>query len=145
VTLIVPMDAGRRIRAHEKVLLAGEILSTYVSVRKWLRQRGIRQVMERLREGKGELAAVRTRADAHGTGVRLGHIVQKTLAVLPTDSRCLMRSLVLTRLLARRGIETSLVIGVRTEPAFGAHAWVEHDGVPLLPALDVLDRRLVEV
>ena len=59
--------------------------------------------------------------------------VARTLRLLPTDSRCLMRSLVLSALLARRGIDSSLVIGVRTAEAFGAHAWVEHEGRPLLP------------
>jgi hypothetical protein len=46
-----------------------------------------------------------------------------------------MQSLVLTRLLARRGIETRLVIAVRPGERFAAHAWIEHDEVPLLPAI----------
>jgi hypothetical protein len=45
-----------------------------------------------------------------------------------------MRSLVLTGMLARRGIDTRLVISVRPGDRFAAHAWVEHDGVALLPA-----------
>jgi hypothetical protein len=43
-----------------------------------------------------------------------------------------VRSLVLTRLLARRGIASTLVIGTRTTPEFLAHAWVELQGTPLL-------------
>jgi hypothetical protein len=45
-----------------------------------------------------------------------------------------MRSLVLTALLSRRGIASTLVIGVRPGGEFGAHAWVEHEGAPLLPS-----------
>jgi hypothetical protein len=52
---------------------------------------------------------------------------------MPFDSRCLIRSLVLVRILARRRIASSLVLGVSTTPAFEAHAWVEHAGVALLP------------
>jgi hypothetical protein len=62
---------------------------------------------------------------------------------MPADSRCLMRSLVLTRLLARRGIESRLVISVRPGERFAAHAWVEHDGVALLPADAPQSERLV--
>ncbi len=67
-----------------------------------------------------------------------------TVRLLPTDSRCLVRSLVLTRLLGRRGVPSSLVIGVMSEPQFAAHAWVEHGGAPLLsPGTGF--QRLVEV
>jgi hypothetical protein len=77
-------------------------------------------------------------------GVRLGQAMGKTLRHIPFDARCLMRSLVLTRLLAMRGIEASLVIAVRSEPSFKAHAWVEADGVPLIepagPPFEVISR-----
>jgi hypothetical protein len=51
---------------------------------------------------------------------------------------------VLTRLLASRGIRSSLVIGVRSEPEFEAHAWVECAGIALLPPGDDSYGRLVE-
>jgi hypothetical protein len=62
-----------------------------------------------------------------------GRGVTRTLRALPTDSRCLMQSLVLVDILARHGVTTSLVIGVRPGEDFLAHAWVELDGRPLLP------------
>jgi hypothetical protein len=49
------------------------------------------------------------------------------------------------RLLARRGIASRLVIGARTAPDFLAHAWVEHDGKPVLSMLDGSFGRLVEL
>ena len=42
--------------------------------------------------------------------VRLGRAVTRTLPLLPSDSRCLMRSLVLTSVLARRGLPSTVVI-----------------------------------
>jgi hypothetical protein len=64
---------------------------------------------------------------------------------LPTDTRCLTRSLVLSRLLARRAIPSTLVIGVRSEPSFLAHAWVEHGGSAVLPTNRDVYQRLAEL
>jgi hypothetical protein len=52
---------------------------------------------------------------------------------------------VLTRILASRGIETKLVIGVRADAGFAAHAWVELDGVALLDPTEFAAGRLVEI
>jgi hypothetical protein len=75
----------------------------------------------------------------------LGRAVSRTLTFLPTDGRCLVSSLVLSRLLERRRIDASLVVAVRQEPGFGAHAWVEHRGRPLLQPGDLSYQRLVEL
>jgi hypothetical protein len=54
----------------------------------------------------------------------------------PVD--CLVRSLVVVRLLRRRGIAAEFRLGVRTLTGrFEAHAWVEHGGVPLGEDADV--------
>jgi hypothetical protein len=71
--------------------------------------------------------------------------VTRLLSHVPGDTRCLARSLVVTRLLARRGVQAKLVIGARTEPEFLAHAWVEHDGEPVLDPGDGSFGRLVEL
>lgn len=65
--------------------------------------------------------------------IRLGRAVTLTLKLLPTDNRCLIQSLVLTRMLSRRSLASSVVIGVQTGEEFSAHAWVEYRGVPVLP------------
>ena len=63
-------------------------------------------------------------------------MVGAVLEWLPFDSRCLIRSLVLVRILSRRSIDdATLVIGASVEGGFAAHAWVEHDGEPVLPTL----------
>jgi Transglutaminase-like superfamily len=75
----------------------------------------------------------------------LGSAVTRTLVLLPGDTRCLAQSLVLIRLLARRDIPATLVIGTRTSPSFAAHAWVEHAGRPVLPPGDGSFGRIVEL
>ena len=49
--------------------------------------------------------------------------------------RCLMRSLVLYRLLRQAGCPSDLVVGVRPDPKKGilAHAWLERDGQVIHP------------
>lgn len=76
---------------------------------------------------------------------RLGNAVGRTLRILPTDSRCLVQSLVLSRLLSARGISSTLVIGAHSRPEFAAHAWVEHEGHPVLPQQGFQDSRLLEL
>src|SRR5205085_8891121 len=76
---------------------------------------------------------------------QLGRAVARTLSLIPGDTRCMSRSLVLTRLLARRGIPAKLVIGARAAPDFLAHAWVECDGQPVLSPGDGSFGRLVEL
>ena len=122
----------RRMPADLRVRVALEIVATYLQVRRRMLRGDVRDVVERLRDGA---------ADAHDPyvayriGRRLGQPVRRTLDPLPWDSRCLMRSLVLLRMLARRGVVCELVIGVRPGETLEAHAWIEHDGHPLLPTL----------
>jgi hypothetical protein len=65
--------------------------------------------------------------------LRVSRAVSRLLDPLPLDARCLVRSVVLSALLARRSTPTSLVIAVRPGEEFAAHAWVEREGAPLLP------------
>jgi hypothetical protein len=114
-----------------KVRLGAEIVSHYGHVRWWLSRGTLPATVARTRRPSGR--PVRPASDPSRTAVRLGRAVGRTLDRLPADSRCLMRSLVLTALLSRRGISSTLVIGTRSEPDFSAHAWVEVDGGAVLP------------
>lgn len=114
---------------RRKIALAGEIVVEYVRVRRSLRRQDLPRTLEWIRNvTPAELVPTGT------TDERLAGAVRRTLRRLPADSRCLMQSLVLTRLLARRGRDATLVIGVSAAGRFSAHAWVERDGVALLPA-----------
>jgi hypothetical protein len=121
--------------------LAVEIVAAYVRARRELRRAPITEVVERLRlpVSAQPIEGVYLLYEAR----RLGRAVVRALTVLPGDTRCLRRSLVLLQLLSRRGIEAELVIGTRTSPDFLAHAWVEHDGEPVLSPGDGSFNRLV--
>jgi hypothetical protein len=138
-----PAESSRPLSAGRKAQLAAEILATYIWARWLLSRRGLPAAIARLRQGS---SACHPDGDArvYRIGLRLGTAVGRVLSPLPADSRCLARSLVLTALLARRGIRSALVIGVRGTPEFGAHAWVEYDGMPLPREDEVTFNRLVE-
>ena len=116
---------------RDKVSLILEILTAYGTMLRVLGQKDVIGMVARARAVESGL-----RVDnplEHQVARRLGKVVGKTLGILPTDSRCLIRSLVLVRILARRSIPSTLVIGVRKSSEFEAHAWVEHDGKAILP------------
>ena len=122
----------KRMPLDLQVRVAAEVVATYVEVR-WRFLRGdVREVVRGLRRDAVDLHEP---YQAYRIGRRLAQPVRRTLDPLPGDSRCLMRSLVLLRMLARRGVVCELVIGVRPGQRFKAHAWIEHEGHPLLPTL----------
>lgn len=120
----------RPLSVPAKAVLAAEVVVAYVRARRSLRRRGLPATLASLRAVPARHSGG---ADAVARGRRLGRVVSRTLGRLPGDGRCLSQSLVLTRLLAARGIDSRLVIAVRPAETFAAHAWVEHDGQPLLP------------
>ncbi len=123
-------------RPSTKAALAVEIVIMYVRVRWLLRRRDLPSVVATLR-GTDPLT---TDSRRQAIGAWLGHGIERTLRFVPFDARCLVRSLVLLGLLARRGTASTLVLGVDVEPAFSAHAWVESGGRALLPPLDESSR-----
>lgn len=123
-----------------KAGLIAEILRVYAIVRWRMRDPDIRTIVARLR---GD-AAGPPRSDP-AQARRLARAVARTLSLLPTDNRCLARSLVLDTLLTRRALRSVVVVAVRAEPEFAAHAWVEHDGVAVLPPGAASFKRLIEL
>lgn len=133
----------RGLTPREKATLGVEIVQAYSRARWLLWRFDLPSTLQALRAES--TAPVTDPVEAGRTGLRLGRAIGKTLRHLPFDSRCLMRSLVLTSLLARRGIETSFVIAVSPDSEFVAHAWVERDGVPLLDPAEPTFARIVEL
>jgi hypothetical protein len=65
----------------------------------------------------------------------LRRAVDRVLGTGPKPSRCLVRALVLFRLLREQGDEPALVIGLPHQPTGErAHAWVELGGVDVGPS-----------
>ena len=136
------LPAPGEVRFRHRVRLAAEIMAAYLPLARLVRANDV-EAMVRVARGRDRPASRLSNSDARATAVRLGKMVERVLTVLPTDNRCLIRSLVVLRLLGRRGIPARLVLGVRDGGGFGAHAWVEHDGRPVLPAAEFV--RLVEL
>jgi hypothetical protein len=127
----------------QRIKLSTEIVLAYARAQHELRRVPIEVAVKRLRA-----PATRERTgdpELLEEARSLGWIVARELAHLPGDTRCLVRSLVVTRLLARRGIPATLVIGARSGPDFLAHAWVEHAGSPVIDPGDGTFGRLVEI
>jgi hypothetical protein len=145
-----PVQAARasrrdqRLSQAERLQLASEIVAAYVQARRALRRLPIEQVVVSLRASQPSTLDP-VGAEALPEARRLGRAVTRMLALVPGDTRCLVRSLVLTRLLAKRGVPAKLVIGARSSPDFLAHAWVEHGGDPVLDPGDGSFGRLVEL
>jgi Transglutaminase-like superfamily len=138
------MTIPPRFSWQEKSGLTIEIVATYTRVRWGLRRRNLPTVVASLRARPLDRCRPEVALDP-GSAWAYANAVVKVLRLLPTDSRCLVRSLVLLALLAKRGIETDLVIGVLAEPQFAAHAWLEQGGVPLLKPGRASEGRLVEL
>ena len=138
------MERVRPRSPMERVRLAAEIVAAYLQARRELRRAPIEPVVAALRS-EASLPPPAPGPHALEEARRLGWTVVRTLKLMPGDTRCLARSLVLTRLLARRGIPAKLVIGARPGPDFLAHAWVEYDGQPVLSPGDGSFGRLVEL
>jgi hypothetical protein len=131
------------VRVAKRVALVAEIVLAYVRAKLLMRRSDLPAVLTALRK-RGPAAPDREKP-AVAAGERLGGIVARTLDTLPTDSRCLIRSLVLTSLLDRRGVASTLVIGVSPGEDFGAHAWLEVAGRPVQDAGGTDFPRLVEL
>jgi hypothetical protein len=132
-------------RPGARLLLAAEILATYARVRWLLPRRELPRAVAQLR-GPRRLGWRRRQCEPkEPSAARYAGAVVGVLRLLPADSRCLVRALVLLAVLARRGVRSELVIGVAPGPSFAAHAWIEHRGLPLLPAGAARDGRLVEL
>jgi Transglutaminase-like superfamily len=119
--------------------LVAEIVVSYGIVHWYLRRRDLPAVVAALRRPRA------TRRPLAADDRRLAGIAVRVLSVIPGDSRCLVRSLVVLRLLSRRGIDVQLIIAARPAPTFEAHAWVERAGRPLLPTRGFGDARLTEL
>jgi hypothetical protein len=136
-----------------KLMIAFEITVTYLQARWWLRGPEITETVALARLSapaeSPAVAALHSDADrsreAALLGIRLGAVIQQVFRLLPGDTRCLTRSVVLMRMLARRQVDTKLIIGVRAAPSFGAHAWIEHQGRPLLEPIEPDGQRMVEL
>ncbi len=141
--LVTPADV-HRLPPGPRLRLTAEVLITYVRVRARMRHDDAERAVAQLRDPARVRALDLTEREQLIVALRLAHAAGRVLRLLPTDSRCLFRSLTLMCMLDRRGLEQKLVIAVRPRP-FSAHAWVEVDGQPVLPGAEPGYERLLEL
>lgn len=135
----------RIVRIPRRLALVLEVLLTYLRVRRALGERDLRCVLRELR-GSSQPWRAGDGDEVRRTAGRVGRVARETLSRLPIRSRCLTQSLVVTAMLARREIPSTVVIAVRHPgEAFGAHAWVESHGMAILPRVADGYARLVEL
>lgn len=140
---VTPLNLDR-LPVGQRTRLAAEVLSTYARVRWVMRDEDAERAVGRLRGRRSARETQLTAGEQFVTAWRLSHAAGRMLNVLPTDSRCLFRSLTVMCMLDRRGLDQTVVIAVRPRP-FAAHAWVEVDGQPVLPDADPGYERLLEL
>jgi hypothetical protein len=147
VSPVTPLNLDR-LALRPRLSLTAEVLSTYMHVRWVMRDDDAERAVRRLRADARN--SMRNSAPASESDLqvfaarRLAHATRRVLEILPSDSRCLFRSLTLLCLLERRDISQTLVLAVRPRP-FGAHAWVEVEGRPVLPDAEPGYERLLEL
>jgi hypothetical protein len=139
-----PRDLDR-LSLWAKARLSSEVVSTYLRVRWAMRGDDAEEAVRRIRQRAGGYPV---EFDAQGEELvaawRLARATRRVLLSLPSDTRCLFRSLTLMSMLERRGIPQQLVIAVRPQP-FAAHAWIEVEGQAVLSDADPGYERLLEI
>lgn len=100
-----------------------------------LRQRDLPSLLGKIAQRRARATATRTPTD----GLQAwGRAINRAGRLSMAPHTCLSRSLVCAWLLAGRGVDHSLRIGVRTENGqLHAHAWVEVNGMPINDRADI--------
>lgn len=140
--LSTPLPRSVQLGWQQKAALSVEVVYAYARVRLLMRRADLPRTLLAVRRSRVTNDAISS-DEAVELGQRLARVTVRTLTPIPSDTRCLMRALTLTALLSRRGLVTTLVMSVRRGADFEAHAWVEYDGIPLLPPGDARHDKLV--
>lgn len=132
----LPPAPAYPLRPVAKLRLLLTIWTTAVGVVIGLRRERLPALITRLGTPATSTAASRsTGADPPLPPALLSRAVSRGLRLGPWQPRCLIRALVLYRLLRGQGDEAVLVIGLdAVRPTTEAHAWVEMDGRDVGPA-----------
>lgn len=130
----------RRLTGREqRIFFLALVLLPTMALR--LRLFGLRRVQTAPARGK---SATEVEADMGGASVRAAEVARLVAAAARHGlyrASCLPVSLTLGWLLYRQGIRTDLRLGVRKAAArLEAHAWIEHQGIPLIDTPEVHDR-----
>jgi hypothetical protein len=125
-------EGRERLGPVDKAWLVWLVLRAYPAAWRQVRRNDLRAMVEHARSTRAMHEC--PSPDPERSATLLAAATRRTVRLLPSDKRCLVTSLVLLRLLEQHGLKATLVLGVRQQPEFLAHAWVERDGKALLPS-----------
>src|SRR5262249_58590817 len=103
-TVVTPVNHDP-LTALERARIASEIVATYCVARWWLVRLSFTEAVAAARDVPSRSPTGLSDAEVRSTGLRLGAAGQRTPPVLPGDLPGLVTALVLTRSLARPGVE----------------------------------------
>lgn len=124
---------------EQRIFLLALILTPAIAL--GLRLFGLRRVQNVLARGKPVTPVEATNGSNSRSAAEAARLVAAAARHGPYRAGCLPVALTLGWLLQRQGIRTQLRLGVRKAAArLEAHAWIEHQGVPLIDAPEIHDR-----
>ncbi len=94
-----------------------------------LKARPLSSIIASIRRRKNAVSAAQSRPEPQDVA-QCAAAFRTSTKYLPSDGKCLRRSIALMSHLLRKGAEVDLVFGVRLRP-FGAHCWVQREGTVL--------------
>lgn len=114
---------------------ASVVLDVFVTVAKMRRQlkkqrlKSILQVLDEYRHTRTSPVSI-SEAETRRRIADAANAFNRIRPYVPIETRCLIDSLAMVRFLAKRGLHSSLVMGVACDP-FSAHAWAQHGSLVL--------------
>ena len=118
-------------REEKRILLSAALMLPVADMA--LRTFGFQKTQRFLcRKTAGIKPLLSSRADQLGSAQNIAVLVSIAARRSPYKATCLRQSLVSWWLLQRKGIVTTLIVGVGKEDgSFKAHAWIELNGTPI--------------
>jgi hypothetical protein len=109
-------------------VILGEAIALAGPVEIGLRCLSVESLVARLGRTRGHRDKSRP-LDVH----RVAYLIERAASLYPFRATCLKKSLVLLRILRRRGIPAELRLGVRkVQDELNAHAWIDCEGHTLI-------------
>lgn len=107
-----------------------DVFSNVCLMRLQLARRNLDAILEALVRYRGHMAADAADSVEEERLAHHANLFWRARAYVPIQPRCLLDSLAMVKVLARRGIHANLVFGVTDDP-FTAHAWVQAGDIVL--------------
>jgi hypothetical protein len=124
---------------RQDIVIAAEAIAMAIPIEIALRRERLDTLIARLGDASGLESQDESELDVH----RATRVVEEVARFYPLNATCLKKSLILFRILRRRGVPVEFRLGVgRLNGDFASHAWLESRGRTLFGE-GVTDRYLL--